>query len=126
MQNRLIGFTLVFLVESGNCARVVIQLDCKFTQIDFVNRLNFKWLSQFLPLLLSAAMDATPPPATPPAIPPQIALRPPPRTSNDLRMLFSEAEQDIITKKGNSQLVKSWIFFYRLCLKDPLSFALVK
>ena len=50
-------------------------------------------------------MDATPPPATPPpANPPQIALRPPPRTSNDLRMLFFEAEQDIITKKGNSQL----------------------
>ena len=71
-------------------------------------------------------MDATPPPATPPAIPPQIALRSPPRTSNDLRMLFSEAEQDIITKKGNSQSVKSWIFFYRLCLKDPLFFALVK
>ena len=64
----------------------------------------------------------TPPPATPP----QIALRPPPRTSNDLRILFSEAEQDINTKKGNSQLVKSWIYFYRLCLKDPLSFALVK
>ena len=97
------GFFL--LVESGNC---VIQLDCKFTQIDSSNRLNYKWLSQFLPLLLSAAMDATPPPATPPpANPPQIALRPPPRTSNDLRMLFSEAEQDIITKKGNSQLVKS-------------------
>ena len=47
-------------------------------------------------------MDATPPPAT--ANPPQSVLR---RTSNDLRMLFSEAEQDIITKKGNSQLVKS-------------------
>ena len=124
MQNRLIGFTLGFLVDSGNCARVVIQLDCKFTQIDFLNRLNFKFLSQFLPLLLSAVMDATPPPATPPpANPPQSVLR---RTSNDLRMLFSEAEQDIITKKGNSQLVKSWIFFYRLCLKDPLSFALVK
>ncbi len=68
-------------------------------------------------------MDATPPPVTPPpANPPQIALR---RTSNDLRILFSEAEQDIITI-GNSQLVKSWIYFYRLCLKDPLSFALVK
>jgi hypothetical protein len=119
--------TLVFIVESGNCARVVIQLDCKFTQIDFLNRLSFKFLSQFLPLLLSAAMDATPPPANPPpATPPQIALCPPPRTSNDLRMLFSEAEQDIITKKGNSQLVKSWMYFYRLCLKDPLSFALVK
>ena len=105
MQNRLIGFTLVFLVESGNCARVVIQLDCKFPQIDSSNRLNYKWLSQFLPLLLSAAMDATPPPATPPpANPPQSVFR---RTSNDLRMLFSEAEQDIITKKGNSQLVKS-------------------
>ena len=113
-----------FLVDSGFCAQSYIQLDCKFTQIDSSNRLNYKWLSQFLPLLLSAAMDATPSPATPPpANPPQIALR---RTSNDLRMLFSEAEQDIITKKGNSQLVKSWIYFYRLCLKDPLSFALVK
>ena len=65
----------VFLVESGNCAQSYIQLDCKFTQIDFSNRLNYKWLSQFLPLLLSAAMDATPPPAIPPANPPQIALR---------------------------------------------------
>ena len=47
------------LVWSGNCARVVIQLDYKFTQIYSLNRLNFKWLSQFLPLLLSAAMDVT-------------------------------------------------------------------
>ena len=35
-------FTLVFLVESGNCARVVIQLDCKFTQIDSLEVLQFK------------------------------------------------------------------------------------
>ena len=58
-------------------------------------------------------MDATPPPATPPpANPPQISLRPPPRTSNDLRMLFSEAEQDI------SQLViANWL--------NPGSFSIV-
>ena len=36
------------------------------------------------------------------------------------------SEYDIITKKCNSQWVKAWIYFYRLCLKDPFAFALVK
>ena len=72
-------------------------------------------------------MDAAPP-STPPAT---IPLTPPVWRSNtlqqdNLRTVFLEAEYDIITKKCNSLLVKSWIYFYRLCLKDPLSFALVK
>ena len=74
-------------------------------------------------------MDA--PQSTPPAT---IRLTPPSvRNVNSpaeddvfLRTHFSEAEYDIITKKANSQMVKSWIFFYRFCLKDPLAFALVK
>ena len=71
-------------------------------------------------------MDAAPP-STPPA---NIPLNPPVWRRNtlqdNLRTLFLDAEVDIITKKCNSQLVKSWIYFYRFCLKDPMSFALVK
>lgn len=74
-------------------------------------------------------MDA--PASTPPAV---MRLTPPAlRRSNyispddqRLRLIFTDAEFDIISKKHNSQLVKSWIYFYRLCLKDPLVFALVK
>jgi len=76
-------------------------------------------------------MDAAPPSSTPPAA---IRLTPPAmRRSNHispddqrLRLIFTDAEFDIISKKHNSQLVKAWIYFYRLCLKDPLVFALVK
>ena len=75
-------------------------------------------------------MDAAPP-STPPA---RIPVTPPPWRRNNpqtqdhhnLRAIFIESEYEIITKKCNSQLVKAWIYFYRLCLKDPLTFALVK
>jgi hypothetical protein len=99
LQNRLTGFTLGFLEVVQES--VVIQLDCKFTQIDSFNRQNFKWLSQFLRLLHSAAMNATLPPATP-----LQTLRPPPRTSNDLRMLFSEAEQEKLLQRN---VIVNWL-----------------
>jgi len=80
--------------------------------------------------LFSSAMEA-PSTCTPPAA--RIRSTPPGRRSSitspedqRLRLLFTEAEYDIITKKCNSQWMKAWIYFYRLCLKDPLAFALVK
>ena len=45
---------------------------------------------------------------------------------NHQHPLLTEAECEIFKLKSNSQLVKAWIYFYRFCLKDPLTFALVK
>ena len=77
----------------------------------------------------SSAMEA-PSTCTHPAA--RIRSTPPGRRSitspedQRLRLLFTEAEYDIIMKNYNSQWVKAWIYFYRICLKDPLAFALVK
>ena len=75
-------------------------------------------------------MDAPPPstpPSTVPVAPPCFTL--PWRSSmrvNHQHPLLTEAECEIFKLKSNSQLVKAWIYFYRFCLKDPLTFALVK
>ena len=71
-------------------------------------------------------MDAPPraPSSTIPTVPPVVA-----RTvsrSNRLHPLLTEAEGEIFKLKSNTQWVKAWIYFYRFCLKDPLTFALVK
>lgn len=63
----------------------------------------------------SSAMDA-PPTCTPPAriLPTTPGSRRSITSPEDqrLRLLFTEAEFDIITKKFNSQWVKAWIYFY--------------
>ena len=71
-------------------------------------------------------MDAPPrtPSSTIPSGPPVVA-----RTasrSNRHHPLLTEAEGEIFKLKSNTQWVKAWIYFYRFCLKDPLTFALVK
>jgi len=88
--------------------------------------LQFEIDFKFFPSAMEAPSTCTPPAA-------RIRSTPPGRRSSitspedqRLRLLFTEAEYDIITKKCNSQWMKAWIYFYRLCLKDPLAFALVK
>ena len=45
--------------------------------------------------------------------------------SNRLHSLLTEAEGEIFKLKSNTY--PAWIYyFYRFCLKDPLTFALVK
>ena len=86
-------------------------------------------------LFFSSAMEA-PSTCTRPAA--RIRSTPPGRRSiitspedQRLRLLFTEDQRlrllyDIIMKNCNSQWVNAWIYFYRICLKDPLAFALVK
>ena len=79
--------------------------------------------------LLTAAPAHTPPVQVPLPTPPPL-LRQSSVVSNPYANLhinhFTDCEAEIVEKQSNSQFVKAWIFFYRFCLQDPLTFALVK
>ena len=65
-------------------------------------------------------MDAPPPPLVVNAVPPRNLQ------AEALMASLSDVEREVIKYRSNSQWVKAWIVFYRLCLKDALPFAIVK
>ena len=62
-----------------------------------------------------------------PPLPPVVNALPPRNLQAEALMAsLSDVEREVIKYRSNSQWVKAWIVFYRLCLKDALAFAIVK